>query len=133
MWHQPIGNGGGEKVGKLGRRLWRRSVGVIDLRRPAAASRWRVTMVGLRWIIVTLAPASHSCAAMSCADVPAPITMLREPIASADVTRVRNVELSARETIAAQGCLEVWRIPEAGREHELRWPQLDRPSAADDR
>src|ERR1700681_3805467 len=39
----------------------------------------RVTMVGLLWIIVTLAPASHSCAAMSCADVPAPITMLRSP------------------------------------------------------
>jgi hypothetical protein len=56
-----------------------------------------------------------------------------QPIASLDVTRVRNMLLSAREAIAARDVGNVRRIPEASREHELHWPQLDRPSAADDR
>jgi hypothetical protein len=51
----------------------------------------------------------------------------------AELTRFCNVELPAPKTIAAGDVWNVWRIPEAGREHELRWPQLDRPSAADDR
>jgi hypothetical protein len=39
----------------------------------------RVTIVGLRWIIVTSDPDSQSWAETSCPEVPAPITILRKP------------------------------------------------------
>src|SRR6202790_235100 len=130
--HEAIGNGDREKVGKFGRRLWRRSVGVINLdsrQQRVDARHDRRAALDHRDLGARLPEL--------CGDVvrrcSGPDHDASQPIALVEVTRLRNMELSAREAIAARDIGNGRHVPEAGREHELGWPQLDRPSAADDR